>query len=133
MTVAQRRIVYIFFFLLFFIIAPLLLLYASGYRWDLTSWRISKVGALYIKTCPSGARVSRDNQYTKCKTPTQIVNMPAGKHSIVVVKDDYQPWSKELRIEAGKTTFVEDIVLFKQNFERLTLGAGGKKLLLSPD
>ncbi|MFH0874105.1 MAG: PEGA domain-containing protein [Candidatus Komeilibacteria bacterium] len=133
MTITQRRIVYSLFFLLFFIISPLIVLYATGYRLDLTSGSISKVGALYIKTYPSGAKVYRNNLYTKRKTPTQIVNIPSGLQTISVIKDGYQPWTKELRIEAGKTTFVEDIVLFRETFTSEKLGAGGSQLVLSPD
>lgn len=133
MTIVQRRLIYSLFFLAFFVSAPLLILYASGYRLDLNSWRISKVGALYIKTYPAGAKVYRNDVYTKRKTPTQLVNMPTGKQIISVIKDGYQTWSKTLRIEAGKTTFVEDIVLFKDNLESKKLAAGGNTLLLSPD
>ena len=133
MTIVQRRLIYSLFFLAFFVSAPLLMLYASGYRLDINSWRISKVGALYIKTYPAGAKVYRNDVYTKRKTPTQLVNMPTGKHIISVIKDGYQTWSKTLRIEAGKTTFVEDIVLFKDNLESKKLASGGNALLLSPD
>ncbi len=133
MTIVQRRLIYSLFFLAFFVSAPLLILYASGYRLDIASWRISKVGALYIKTYPAGAKVYRNDIYTKRKTPTQIVNMPTGKQVISVIKDGYQTWSKTLRIEAGKTTFVEDIVLFKDKLESKKLANGGNTLLLSPD
>lgn len=128
MDIKQRRWLYSLFILLFLIISPLIIAYALGYRLDSIDWKISKVGALYIKSYPAGARIYVDDKLTKRKTPSQVINIPVGKNTFKLEKDSYQPWTKTMTISAGDTTFIQDILLFKQDFKKQTLGAGGSQL-----
>ena len=107
-----RRITYSIFFLLFFIIAPVLTMYALGYRYDFKTGNLEKNGAFYVKSYPRGSDIFIDGQKIDKKTPTQITSVKAGTYKLMVKKDLYAPWEKELTVNPGQTTFAEDIVLF---------------------
>jgi len=131
MDIKQRRWLYSIFIFLFLIISPLIIAYALGYRLDTSHWSVTKVGALYIKSYPAGANIYVNDVFTKRKTPTQVINIPVGQSTFLVEKDGYQPWSKTLEVTAGNTTFVQDILIFKQDLKKQSLGSGGSQLLAS--
>lgn len=131
MDIKQRRWLYSLFILLFLIISPLVIAYALGYRLDTTGWKVTKVGALYIKSYPAGAKIIVNDKVTKRKTPSQVINIPVGANTFSVEKDGYQPWTKTMNVVAGDTTFVQDILIFKQDFKKQVLGNGGSQLIPS--
>jgi hypothetical protein len=107
MDIKQRRWLYSLFILLFLIISPLVIAYALGYRLDTTGWKVTKVGALYIKSYPAGAKIIVNDKVTKRKTPSQVINIPVGANTFTVEKDSYQPWTKTMNVVAGDTTFIQ--------------------------
>ncbi len=121
MNLSHRRLIYSLFFLAFFILAPLTLWYALGFRWDPLTNSLVKVGAAFVKSYPSKAKIFRNGQYTGHQTAHQLINIPVGEHDFHVLKNGYEPWSKKLKVDAGVTTFIEDIVLFKTEFEKKSL------------
>ncbi len=131
MDIKQRRWLYSLFIFLFFVISPLVVAYSLGYRLDTNQWKVSKVGALYIKSYPAGARIYVADKLTKRKTPSQVINIPVGLNTFKVEKDTYQPWTKKMNVTAGETTFVQDILLFKQDFKKQVLGNGGSQMVPS--
>src|SRR3989344_3722633 len=116
MSLLHRRIIYLVFFAAFFIAAPLLISYSLGYRLSLPNFRLSKVGALFVKSFPEGAQIELNGKATRKKTPDQLINVPPGINTIKVTKEGYQSWAKQLEVLPGQTTFAEDILLFKNNY-----------------
>ncbi len=131
MTLRLRRALYIFVFLLFFTIAPALIFYATGNRYDFARHEITKVGALYIKSFPSGSPILIDGKKTGKKTPNRILNILPGMHTIQVARDGYMPWQKQLEIGPAETTFVRDIVLFQKQQLSTQLSTGGDQFILT--
>ncbi|MFA6308076.1 MAG: PEGA domain-containing protein [Patescibacteria group bacterium] len=131
MKKALRKITVLIFFMLFFILAPLLIAYSLGYRYDFKTTSIQKNGAFYLKSYPRGADIFIDAKKNKHKTPTQIVNILPGHHQLTVYKNNYVPWTKNLDVYSGETTFAEDIVLFLENRPKTSLGLGGEQLILN--
>ena len=119
------------FFLLFFILTPIFIFHALGYRYDFNTKVIEKNGAFYIKSYPRAAEIYIDNEKMGRKTPTQITNIKPGTRNIKVQKDGYVPWSKELNIYPGETTFVEDVVLFLEQRDKINLGPGSTQFLIN--
>ncbi|MDP2812659.1 MAG: PEGA domain-containing protein [bacterium] len=126
-----RRLTYSIFFLLFFIIAPILTMYAIGYRYDFKNGNLEKNGAFYVKSYPKGANIFIDGQKIDKETPTQITSVKSGTYNLMVKKNLYAPWEKQLSVYSGQTTFAEDIVLFLNNREKSSLGAGSDNYLLN--
>lgn len=145
MTLKFRRFLYIFFILLFFIITPLVWLYTAGYK--LTGgWQIQKTGMLIIETEPRGAKIyindepkqqflkkifSGKNSYIT--TPAKIKNLLPEKYDIKIEKKNYWPWEKKITIESGKTTFLEDVRLFKNDLPQMLIKDPFSETYVSPD
>jgi len=145
MTLRFRRFLYIFFILLFLVITPLVWLYAAGYKIK-NGWQIQKTGMLVVETEPKGAKIyinnepkqqilkkifSEENSYIT--TPTKIKNLLPGKYNIKLEKKNYWPWEKKIEIESGKTTFFENIKLFKNNIPQILAEGQFNESYLSPN
>lgn len=115
MDIRIRRLIMTIFLLFFVITAPLLLLYASGYRYDFTRGRLQRTGNIFLEA-PSirSAYVYIDNQLYRETLSNKIFvkNILPGEYTVNITKDGRYPWSKTLLVQPGLTTFVKDIVLF---------------------
>jgi hypothetical protein len=116
MTLQTRRIIMLSFIFAFFILAPIILFYASGYRLDLTRYKILKTGTLFIEA----KDISKADLYlNNKKLPEQftskkyIYNLLPGEYDIKLSKTGYHDWGKKAAIYSGLTTFIQDAILFK--------------------
>lgn len=96
---------------------PLIVLYAEGYRYNFSKQKIEQTGVLFVKSFPRSASIFINEEQIDKKTPTEIPNLLPTTYRISVSKDGYTTWKKTLNIEPKKTTFVEDVTLFKSNPE----------------
>lgn len=88
------------------IIVPLLtigvILFARGYRPDLTTKKIEPTGILAATSHPDGAQVWVDDVM---KTATNnSINLPPGTYNIKIKKEGFQPWTKTLVIDKETVT-----------------------------
>ncbi len=115
MTLFHRRIIYIIFFLVFFITAPLVLIWAQGYKfnWQQKTWQ--KTGVLFLESKPDTADIYLNGTLLTEKTTARLKNLTPGEYHVEVKKQDYLPWTKDLRIFPGETAFAQYIRLFKTN------------------
>lgn len=131
MSLAARRVLYIFFLLAFFLITPLVMLYAAGYKFSFSMshpFQIQKTGMLIVDTEPNGARIhlngepqqffinkffSKDEGYIT--SPAKIKNLLPGEYDVKISMPGYWDWQKKLIIKAGESTYAEDVYLFKNN------------------
>ena len=114
MNITIRRLIAAVFIISFAISAPLLLLYASGYRYSLKKTKLEKTGALIIKSEPTGAKIFLNEEEMPDKTPARISNILPDDYLITVSKQGYYSWTKTLLVKTQETTFAENIILFKQ-------------------
>ena len=115
MTLQTRRILYIFFVTVFFLAAPPLILYTAGYRYDFAFYRVVETGSLVVKSNPPGAHVRLDGELRKEPTPTIINTILPGKIKLLVEKEGYLPWEKEIEVKPRVTSFEESITLFAKS------------------
>ncbi|MBI4129003.1 MAG: PEGA domain-containing protein [Parcubacteria group bacterium] len=133
MGIRARRALYVFAFLCFIIFGVAVTVYASGYRYDRLSGRLTKMGAFYIKSFPSGAAIMLDQKPTHKQTPARLLNISPGAHTLTVGRPDFSTWQKNLSVKPGETNFARDIILFKEHPTATVLSAGGKDFLVSRD
>lgn len=133
MSIIFRRITYLSFFLLFFLVSPLLIFYSLGYRYNFDKKIIEKNGAFFIKSYPRSASIYIDNKKTKYKTPAQVTNIKPGIHLVEIKKDDLTTWRKQLTVQAGETTFIEDVALLLAEPIVADLGPGAENYLVNKD
>lgn len=115
MDIRIRRTITIAFFLFFFIVSPLLLLYASGYRYDFKRGTLLRTGNIFIEaTDVKDATVYIDNKpYSELLNKKLFLkNLTPGDYTIRIEKEGYTTWEKKLRVDGTLTTFLKDVVLF---------------------
>lgn len=115
MSLRARRIIYLTFILIFVIITPVIIFYATGYRYNFKKNKIQKTGILILKSKPRDAAIYLNDKPRKEKTPARIINLIPDDYFVKLEKENFHSWQKKLTIESNLTTFAEDIILFKKN------------------
>lgn len=75
------------------------ILYARGYRFlpENGRTRIEGTGLLVLTSKPEGARVEINNHLTTATNNT--INLSPGKYDVVIEKDGYIPWKKQIVVD----------------------------------
>ena len=127
--------------------ATVICLFASGYKFNV-SWPLQfdhllvKTGTLSITTSPKDAYIFLNNKQQTSKTlklfkkdfirtPNNVKNLLPGKYNLRLEKDNYWPIEKELTIESGITSTLENIHLFRSDLPTLVYKTDNNSLLLS--
>lgn len=123
-------------------------LFASGYKFNL-SWPLQynrllqKTGTLNIETSPKGAFIYLNEKKTAypgikifkkdyLTTPSKVKNLLPGKYNLKLEKEGYWPIQKEIFIESGITTTIENIHLFRSDLPTIVYRSTSTSLSLSP-
>lgn len=112
LTLKTRRILLLLSTIIFIIIAPLTLLYTSGYR-IASDFSITKTGGIYVSSPVSGSEIFLNNKPQKTTNILQsgvfIQSLRPNIYSVLVGKDGYWPWQKNLEV---RTQFVTEARAF---------------------
>ncbi len=122
MTLTIRRILYLSFAAVFIAVAPVLVLYASGYRFNFYKKKIEKTGSLFISTTPPTVNIKINNTFlTDQTTPLKLNYLMPNDYYVTISKKGFTSWQKKLTVYPGKITFAEHIYLFKSkpNFQKI--------------
>lgn len=115
MTYRQRLYYFIVIIIVFLIAAPLVILYATGWRFNFQTMQIQKVGGLIIKTEPHGALVNLNGKSLTKKTPLTANNLRPDEYTILVSKEGYYNWTRKVEIEPGESWRFDSIYLLKNS------------------
>lgn len=119
---------------LFLVAAPLLILRASGFRYDFQDMSLVPTGTLVLKTYPEGATVLINDRKQGLTTPAEISGLPPERYLIRVEAENYYPWQKQLEIRQNQVTAEEEILLIPKKIPVSTLVPQGvRAFALSPD
>jgi len=113
----KRTILLIVLIICFFITVPILVIYSMGYRiGDTLIW--TKTGGVYTVNNELGAEVYLDKKLVKTNNFFQrnilIQNIKPGKHLIIVAKDGFYSWGKEIEVLPERVTEVHATILPKE-------------------
>ncbi len=101
LSIKKRRTYLGVFALIFLVCIPLLILYATGYRFTDT-FNIIRTGGLFVAVPESGAQVRIGEEIVKQTGVFQrnifVQNLKPDMYEITVTKDGFQSWSKELLV-----------------------------------
>lgn len=107
MTIKKRRVILLVCILVFFLIVPLLLFYTLGWRWDI-KLGLYKTGGLYISSSFSDSKIFVNNVLKKETNILQggmfLQSLKPSKYSIIVSKDGFWPWKKDLIVHEQLVT-----------------------------
>jgi hypothetical protein len=133
MTLAARRVIFYIFILVFVISAPLIIFYTLGYRYNFEKNKIQKTGIFVFNSKPEKSSVFLNGNIREEKTPARIINLLPVDYLVKIEKDGYYSWQKNLTIQAGLTTFAENIFLFEKNQPQKILDGKIYFFSISPD
>lgn len=106
---------------LFLVLLPIVLSYSLGYRIDYRNLKIYKTGILYISSRPAGAAIYLNGNKHYDVTPAQIEELKPGTYRVVVSREGFYPWERELVVRPNMATKADRIVLFpvKQDMKKM--------------
>lgn len=121
-----RLIILLICAVLFLIIMPYILLYSLGYRLDFENRKIVTTGGIYVKALPQPVEVTIDSTINN-KTglffnAVFVQNLLPKQHSVLIKKEGYYDYQKNLPVKENEVTKLEHVILFKKNiaFEVIT-------------
>jgi hypothetical protein len=119
MTKKIRFIILFVCALLFLIITPYILLYSLGYRVDFAKMKILPTGGIYVRVLPPGADVAIDSATGSTAgfftNSVFVQNLLPKEHTIIIKKDGYNTYQKNLLVQENQVTKLEHVVLIKKN------------------
>jgi hypothetical protein len=133
MSPRSRSLLRAIFILTFLTIAPALILSTAGYRYSFGKGRLERTGVLYVDSVPSGASVYLNDKHRKEKTPARLTKLAPGTYQVRVELPGSQPWVKEVEVVSGLTTFLDDLILFKQGVPLISREMRAEVSSFSPD
>lgn len=118
-----RAILFYLSVILFFILVPVILLYSFGYKVDINRLKVIKTGLIYIRSIPEGAKVSINGRHINETTPVSIGELMPGAYRLSLELEKYYPWHQMVLVEPGKSTALDDIILFplKPHLDRINV------------
>ena len=119
MTRKNRFIILAIFAVLFFIVTPYLVLYSLGYRVDFAKMKIVATGGIYIKALPQELDITIDskikNKTGRFSSDIFQQNLLPGTHSVLIAKNGYYDYRKNLEVQERAVTKLEHVILFKKD------------------
>ncbi len=98
--------------LIFLIGLPFILSFSLGYKFNRHTFKFTKAGLIVLKSQPQGASVYLNGRKLNIKTPAIITELLPGDYYLGLELDKHYPWAEEIKVEAGKVTRLEKIILF---------------------
>ncbi len=92
------------------LITTAIVIYAMGYRPNLSTNSIQATGVVSIKSIPTGAKVFIDGK-SQNNTDVDIPDLSPGTHVLKIIKNGFAPWEKTLTIKKEKVNILQ-IYLF---------------------
>ncbi len=135
LTLKKRRVIFAISALAFFILAPALLFYTLGYRIN-SNFKIGRTGGLYVSSPVSGSEIYIETSLKKKPNLLQsglfLQNLVAGAYPIVVAKEGYWPWFKQLSVKEGQVAEAKAILISKNPYGEIILKGNFSGLWASP-
>ncbi len=135
LTLKKRRIFLGLSTLAFLALAPILIFYTLGYRLD-ENFRIGRTGGLYVSSPISGSEIFVKNKPQKKTNVIQsglfLQNQPVGPYPIIIAKEGYWPWFKQLSVEKGLVAEARAVLISKNPQGEILLKGNFSGLWASP-
>ncbi len=120
MTRKKRFIIVLICALLFLIVTPYIIFYSLGYRIDVKNMKIFTTGGIYVRAFPSGANITIDSNIKNStglfSNSVFVQNLSPDQHTVLIQKDGYYDYQKNLKVEEKEVTKLENVTLFKKNY-----------------
>lgn len=109
----KRRLLYGFYVVIFVVAGPLLLLYASGYRYNDRIGIVQKTGAIFVNATPKDVGIFLNNEMVEdLGTDLRITQLLPEEYDVRITADEYRDWHRTITVAPFETTFLTHIQLF---------------------
>lgn len=120
MTLRIRRILFYSLSALFILLGTAAIFYSNGWRFDVETFEINKLGAMFFESIPMDAAITIDkNKFDFrsgiLKSGTLVANLFPKNYTVKITKDGYQTWIKEVEVFPSLVTEIPPIVLLPEN------------------
>jgi len=119
MTAKTRLVLLLGLIILFLIVAPYLVLSSLGYRIDFENFKIVATGGIYIRALPQPVQVVIDGEATDStgifSNSVFFQNLLPGEHKVLIKKEGYYEYEKNLPVKEKEVTKLENVTLFNKN------------------
>ncbi len=112
------------YIIIFLALCPILILYASGYRYDWKQGFPRRTGAISINVEPTDVKMYANNveiprdldvQSLSYKDEVRLTSAPPGKYVIKITKPGYYDWVKDVEVKEMQTVYIKEAILTKKN------------------
>jgi len=126
MTRRLRRFIFLIFVVFFAVSSALTILFAQGYRFDFSSFKIVKTGGIFIIASTSGAKIYIDDKYVESTggilTHSILIgNLAPKNYNIFIYKENYYPWNKTVEVQNGLVTELNNVILFPLELQKIKI------------
>lgn len=129
-----RRAFFLGALFLFTIVAPVLILGASGYRYDFQTQALVPTGTLVLKSYPEGAKIRINRREGTDRTPAEIQGLLPSRYILEVNSENFRSWRKEVEIRANRITVEDQILLIPKRIAVSSVSAKEiRTFAVSPD
>lgn len=119
MSKKTRLILLLVCIALFLAITPFIILYSMGYRFDFDGMKITATGGIYVRSMPEAENIIIDSKINKkpafFSKDVFVQNLLPKQHSVLVKKEGYYDYQKNIEVKKNQVTKLEDILLIKNN------------------
>lgn len=106
---------------LFLILAPWIVLYSLGYRVDFANMKLRGTGGIYVYAVPEPLSISIDSKLAEktglFSSAVFMQNIMPGLHSVLIKKEGYYDYQKNLEVQEKEVAKLENVILFKQKID----------------
>ena len=127
MTRGKRRRIFYGLLAAFFVLGTAVILYVSGWRLDLKTLRIKKVGAIFVQSFPRDAKIFLgnrpiENESGLLQSGTLINGLFPQTYELKLVADGFKPWLENISVLPSLVSEVKYAVLIPE--QALTIATG---------
>ena len=127
MTLRIRRILFYCFIVLFLVLSGAIVAYAQGWRLDLETLDMKKVGAIYVRSFPPKAKIYLNDRPVKNESwffqnGTLLDNLFPKHYRVKLVLDGYHTWHQTVEVIPSFVSEVKYAVLISKTPEKVLAG-----------
>ncbi len=120
MTLQSRRRIFYSLITCFVIIGGVVVLYVNGWRMDFKTFKIEKVGAIFVRSFPQEATITLDGKKIENKSGffekgTLVNGLFPQNYTLRLTLDGYEPWEEGVSVAPSLVTEVSYAVLVPKN------------------
>jgi len=127
----KRAVFFWFLFAAFIVIAPIIAMHAKGYRFDFHRGVFVYSGTITFKSNPQNAKVTlngkkNESSYlNRINSSYNISGLLPGTYDMAISGDGFQTWNKKFDVHSGLSTEFWNVLLVRNNYERIEYDASG--------